>query len=381
MKKILLRSMALVFVLLLSVTMIACNDDSGEENYTVRVGIHANEGGATLFAVADAQGYFEEEGLDVRVTVVESGPAEMAAMRADSRSLDVGYIGAGVSWNAIDDSGNRLQFIYLDTLSNSEMLIANASKKPGVDSESSMTELYEALKGAKIGIPTDTTPGSWFKNLLTKINNTAGPGGTELADADKLWIYSETSAYLAGYTAPNSNVANRVEVVTESNEFLPQVFSSYDFVAGFAPSTTTILGNGGVQVATTSSHLPELSFPSSWVASVEWMKENPTVVQKFVNALAKATEWRANNIEQSLRLAETLVQVNQNTFSADSMIAPTAQQLYDWFKTYDGLGYQYFTGMYNDKVNNVPAGNRVKTLPEALNVTYMLKALSEVLAD
>ena len=380
MKKILFRSMALIFVAVLSITLIACKDEGEGENYTVRVGIHANEGGATLFAVADAQGFFTEEGLDVRVTVVESGPAEMAAMRADNRSLDVGYIGAGVSWNAIDDSGNRLQFIYLDTLSNSEMLIANASRKPGVNSESSMAELYEALKGSKIGIPTDTTPGSWFKNLLNKINNTAGAGGTELADEDKLWIHTETSAYLAGYTAPNSNVANRVEVVTESNEYLPQVFSSYDFVAGFAPSTTTILNGGGIQVATTSTHLPELSFPSTWVASVEWMKENPTVVQKFVNALAKATDWRASNIEQSLRLAETLVQVNQNTFSADSMIAPTAQQLYDWFKTYDGLGYQYFTGMYNDKVNNVPAGNRAKTLPEALNVSFMLKALSQVLS-
>ena len=380
MKKILFRSMALIFVSVLAITLIACKDSSGKENYTVRVGIHANEGGATLFAVADAQGFFTEEGLDVRVTVVESGPAEMAAMRADNRSLDVGYIGAGVSWNALDDSGNRLQFIYLDTLSNSEMLIANASRKPGVNANSSMSELYEALRGSRIGIPTDTTPGSWFKNLLAKINNTAGPGGTELPDADKLWIHSETSAYLSGYTAPNSNVANRVEVVTESNEYLPQVFSSYDFVAGFAPSTTTILNGGGIQVATTSSHLPELSFPSTWVASVQWMRENPTVVQKFVNALAKATEWRANNIEQSLRLAETLVQVNQNTFSADSMIAPTAQQLYDWFKTYDGLGYQYFTGMYNDKINNVPTGNRVKTLPEALNVSFMLKALSQVLS-
>lgn len=379
MKKLFTRSMALIFIAVLAMTLIACNEDGADENHTIRVGIHANEGGATLFAVADAQGFFDEEGLDVKVTVVESGPAEMAAMRADNRSLDVGYIGAGVSWNAIDDSGNRLQFIYLDTLSNSEMLIANASRKPGIDADSSWQELYAALKGSRIGIPTDTTPGSWFKNLLVKINSLAGPNNTELPDADKLWIDTETSPYLAGYTAPNNNAANKITVVTESNEYLPQAFSTYDFVAGFAPSTTSILSSGGVQVATTSSHLPELSFPSSWVASVEWMKENPTVVQKFVNALAKATDWRAKNIEASLRLAETLVQVNQNTFKADSMIAPTAEQLYTWFATYDGLGFQYFQGMYNDKVNGVPAGNRAKTLPEALNVTYMLKALSNII--
>ena len=49
---------------------------------------------------------------------------EMAAMRADERTLDVGYIGAGVAWNPIDSTGNQLSFIFLDCLSNAENLIA-----------------------------------------------------------------------------------------------------------------------------------------------------------------------------------------------------------------------------------------------------------------
>lgn len=369
MKKVFSKLFALVMAAVLALTLAACG---GKESNTVRVGIHANEGGATLFATALEMGYFEDEGLDVKVTVVESGPAEMTAMRADNRSLDIGYIGAGVAWNALDDTGNRLQFVYLDTLSISESLIANPAKKD-VDIESTWAELYQALKGSKIAIPTDTTPGSWFKNFVAKVNTE-----NNLDDANKLWIYSETDAYLAGYEAPNSNLANRIEVVTESNENLPLVYSDYDFVCGFAPATLSVIAGGGVEVANTASHLPEYTFPSTWVANVNWMNQNPNTVQKFVNALARASEHRANNIEQSLRWAEQLTQANEGTYKADVMIAPSAHDLYDWFKDFDGTGYEYMKALYNEKVGNVPQGNRVKTFPETMNLSYMLKALGAV---
>jgi len=372
MKKFIGRIFVFVLAVVLALTLTACKKD---EN-VVRVGIHANEGGATLFAVAQKMGYFEEQGLTIELTIVESGPAEMTAMRASNRTLDIGYIGAGVAWNALDDSGNRLQFVYLDTLSISEALIADPAKK-NVDSESSWTELYEALKGSTVAIQVDATPGTWFKNFLAKVNAEAG-----VPDAQKLWIYCEVDAYLADYTAPNTNPAYKVTVVNESNENLPQSYQAheYDFYCGFAPSTLSIINAGGVQVANTATHLPEFTFPSTWVASVAWMQENPAVVQKFINALAKASKYRAEHIEQSLRWAEEICQVNEGTFKADVMIAPSADELYDWFKDFDGRGYTYMKALYDSKVGNVPAGNRVKTLPETMNFSYMLKALSEVVS-
>ncbi len=377
MKKLFSKFFALALVGVLALVLAACG--TTEETNRVRVGIHANEGGATLFAVAHEMGYFKAEGLDVQVTVVESGPAEMTAMRADNRSLDIGYIGAGVAWNPIDDSGNKLQFVYLDTLSISEALIANPSKKPGIDKESTWAEIYQALKGSKIGIPTDTTPGSWFKNFIAKVNENAGEGGVELPDTQKLWIYSETSAYLTDYVAPNTNSVNKIEVVTESNENLPMAFSAYDFVCGFAPATLSIISeHAGVEVANTASHLPEYTFPSTWVASTAWLQQNPNVAQKFINALAKASKYRAENIEKSLRWAETLTQANEGTYKAEAMIAPSANELYDWFSDFNGLGYEYMRALYNSKVGNVPEGNRVRTLPEAMSLGYMLKALAAV---
>ena len=62
---------------------------------TVRIAIHSNEGGASLVAVAEQQKIFEKHGIKADITVVAGGVPEMAAMRADDRTLDIGYIGAG----------------------------------------------------------------------------------------------------------------------------------------------------------------------------------------------------------------------------------------------------------------------------------------------
>ena len=72
----------------------------------VRVGIHANEGGAPLAAVAQEEGFFAKYGINPIFTIVESGPAEMTAMRADNRTLDIGYIGAGVAWSPFGGAGD-----------------------------------------------------------------------------------------------------------------------------------------------------------------------------------------------------------------------------------------------------------------------------------
>ena len=138
----------------------------------VRVGIHANEGGAPLAAVAQEEGFFAKYGINPIFTIVESGPAEMTAMRADNRTFDIGYIGVGVAWNPIDGAGNSLSFVFLDCLSNAEMFIAkkglfvDANNNGKFDND----EIFTGLKGKKVYIEVGTTPGGWFKALLELIN-------------------------------------------------------------------------------------------------------------------------------------------------------------------------------------------------------------------
>jgi len=350
----------------------------GDALVDVRVAIHANEGGDPLAAVAEEQGFFAKHGIKPVFTIVESGPAEMTAMRADNRTLDVGYIGAGVAWNPIDGNGNGLSFVFLDCLSNAEMFLA----KKGVFNDANQNgrydfdEIYTGLKGQKVYIEVGTTPGGWFKALLDLINE--GRPASE-----QLWIHSETSSYMAGYTAPNQNKANRVEVINTLNSNLPAGMASnggMDIVVGFSPATSTIVKtNKGVEtIATTVGHFPpEKSFPSTWVASNAWLEEDPELVQSFIDALYEAALWRSENIDEAMRSGERLSQKPVDSFDPTNLVAPSKDMYQQWFADADSLGYQYMKALYDVRVPNVPAGNAVKSFEESFADSFMLNAIEK----
>ena len=79
----------------------------------VRIGVHNNAGGISLAAAAVEKGLFTKYGIKPVFTIVERGLAEMEAMRGDDRKLDIGYIGSGVAWNAVDGDGNGVSFVCL----------------------------------------------------------------------------------------------------------------------------------------------------------------------------------------------------------------------------------------------------------------------------
>ncbi|MCX7028247.1 MAG: ABC transporter substrate-binding protein [Spirochaetes bacterium] len=342
----------------------------------VRIGVHANEGGIPLAAVAQDQGFFKKYGIEPVFTIVESGPTEMTAMRSDNRSLDIGYIGAGVAWNPIDGAGNSLSFVFLDGLSNSEMLLAkkgifvDANKNKKFDD----AEIYAGLKGQTVYIEVGTTPGGWFRTLVDLVN-------ADKAEADKLWISCETSSYLAGYTAPNASAANKVTVVNTLNANLPAGMATSGgmaVVAGFSPATSTILktNKDAEKIATTVGNFPaEKSFPSTWVASEKWLAENPVLAQNFVNALVEAAVWRSNNMDAAMRAGEQLCQKPANSFDPINLVAPEKDEYLAWFANKDALGYRYMKALYESKVPNVPKGNPVKPFEKAFNDKYLLEAL------
>ncbi len=372
-------TVAVTLVMAAALVSAAGGKESGSTPLTkVRVGIHANEGGTPLAAVAQEKGFFAKYGIEPVFTIVESGPAEMTAMRADRRTLDVGYIGAGVAWNAIDGTGNGVSFVFLDVLSNAEMLIAKKglfaddNKNGKYDND----EIYAGLKGKTVYIEVGTTPGGWFKNLIDLVNDGK-------ADADKLWIYSETASYLAGYTAPNSNAANKVTVVNTLNSNLPAGMASgdMDIIAGYSPATSTILNsnNSVEKIATTVGNFPaEKSFPSTWVASDAWIAENPEVAQNFINALYEAAIWRSENLNESMRIGENLAQKPEGTFDPTNLVAPSKADYEEWFATTSSRGYVYMNALYNSSKGNVPAGNVVKPFSESFNDSLLLNAIKTI---
>lgn len=370
-----MKRLGIIGVLLLCASLAMAAD---AKLANVRIGIHANEGGTSLAAVAQQQGFFKKYGINPVFTIVESGPIEMTAMRADNRTLDIGYIGAGVAWNPIDGAGNQLSFVFLDCLSNSEMLVAkkglfaDANKNGSYDN----AEIYAGLKGQTVYIEVGTTPGAWFLSLVSLAN-------TGKADADKLWISCETSSYLVGYAAPNANPANKVTVVNTLNSNLPagMATDSMSIVAGFSPATNTMLKtNKKVEaVATTAKNFPpEKSFPNTWVASNKWLDENPAVAQNFINALYEASAWRASNLETAMTEAEQLCQRPTGSFDEMNLVAPTNADLKAWFASPSSRGYLYMKALYDAKVPNVPKGNPVKDFAKAFSDKYLLQAIRSV---
>jgi len=347
----------------------------------VNVGVHGNGGGASTVATAVEKGFFKEYGIDPNVTVVASGPAEMAAMRADTATLDIGYIGPGVAWNPIDTTGNSLSFVFFDNLGNSERMIA----RKGIFTRNSSGQfdypaLYNGLKGKTVYLEIGTTPGGWFKNLVDAINKGYAAG-------DQLWMQCQDASYLAGYTAPNNKPENMVQVVNYANANLPAGMAtagstSVDIAVGFEPAPSTILKNvGNVELVADINSLPkDKVFPGTFVANTKWLKANPDLAKNFIYALYKAALYRAANAEDSMRFAEKLCAQPDGTFvqTVSAYFFPGLTEYRAWFTDANAAGYGYLHSLYNSAVPNVPKGASPKPFEQAVDYSYLLQAIKEI---
>jgi len=345
----------------------------------VNVGVHRNGAGASAVAVALEKGFFKDYGIDAQVTIVESGPVEMAAMRADTPTLDIGYIGPGVAWNPIDPTGNSLSFVFFDDLGNSERLLA----KKGIFTRNSSGQfdypaLYNGLKGKTVYLEIGTTPGGWFKNLVDAINQGYAAG-------DQLWLQCEDSSYLAGYTAPNSNPANKVLVVNYANANLPAGMASagsvtVDIAVGFEPAPSTILKNvSNAEMVADINNLPkDKVFPATFLANTKWLTSNPDLAKNCIYAIYKAAQWRAANLDESMRAAERLCAMPEGTFVANAYFFPGTAEYKAWFADTNSAGYGYLRSLYNSSVPNIPKGATPKAFEQAVDFTYMLQAIKEI---
>jgi len=345
----------------------------------VNIAIHANGGGASAIASTLDGNYFTEYGIDPQITIVESGPVEMAAMRADNPALDIGYIGAGVAWNPIDSSGNSLSFIFFDNLGNSERLLA----KKGIFRANSSGKfdypsLYAGLRGKTVYTEVGTTAGGWLKNLLAAIN-----GG--YAAGDQLWIHCEDAAFLTGYTAPNSKPENRVFVVNYPIVNIPAGMATagantVDIAAAYEPIPSTVLRtNSNVEQVADIDSLPrDKVFPSTFVARTKWLKDNPETAKNFIYAVYKGMLRRSLDPNASMRASEKLCAKPDGSFVADAYYFPTAANFQEWFASPQSQGYAYLRSLYNERVPSIPQGVTPKPFEQAFDLAIFLQAIKEI---
>ena len=345
----------------------------------VNAAVHRNGGGASLTAVAIEKGFFAEYGIEANVTIVESGPAEMAAMRADNPTLDIGYIGPGVAWNPMDSTGNSLSFVFFDQLGKAEKMVARKGIfTPNSSGKFDHTALYNGLRGKTVYMEVGTTPGGWFKDLLGAVNAGRAAG-------DQLWIHCEVAAYLSGYNAPNNKPENRVVVVNYANANIPAGMatagsSTVDIAVGFEPIPSTILRTASnvEKIADQDSLPPDKVNPGTFVARTKWLKDNPEVAKNFVYALYKASLWRANNLDESMRITERLCAMPDKSFDHSPWSFPNGAEYREWFANTNAAGYGYLRSLYNMRLPNVPQGTTPKTFEQAFDLTYMLQAIKDI---
>lgn len=311
--------------------------DACVEPFVVDVIYHPTIGGSTAVAVADAYGMFEEECLKIRYQRFTSGPPEIAAMVAGRG--DIGFIGSGAAWLAFRGDVN---IVALDNLAMTDEVIAK--KSSGINT-------LEDLKGKTIA----TQLGTAGENILNLALRKAG-----LTKDDVTIVNMD-----------NNNLASAI---------LSTGSDSVDAIAGWQPGTTavmTALGDDGVKLAT-NKDFPEAAFPSVWVANKDFVKDNPEIVQKFVNALTKAQAYRAENMQEACEWASEKSGQAANDLYAQIPFAvwPTAQELKSYY--HDG-GFEEL--LLNLRANQIAGGKiteaEVKDIKEVYIDTFAKNATAD----
>lgn len=261
------------------------------ETAVVNVIYHPTIGGATAIATAINQGYFEEESLDVRLQMYTSGPPEIAAMVAGQ--ADIGFIGSGAAWLAFSGEVN---IIALDNIALTEEILTRA--------DSGIAGIAD-LKGKTIAVQEGA---AGYTLLLVALQQE----GLSISD---------------------------VKILNISNDNLASTFgdTSIDAWAGWKPATTSLKTalDGNVTVLANNETYPDYAFPSTWVANKDFVKNNPDVVQRFVNALTKAQIYRSENANQACAFASTYAQqaTNDLTGQLADVVFPSAEQFKEFYGT------------------------------------------------
>ena len=219
--------------------------------------------------VAEKQGYFAQEGLDVEVILFQKGgSAALTAVLGNDADVYVGLPAVALRARA---KGQKVEaFAAVQTQFGSTVVIdAQSAANAGLSSSSSLEQRAQALRGLKIGV---TGPGSTTDMLVRYLAKNAG------LNADK----DMTIMPVGG--APNMLAA-----------------FSQGSIDGFSlspPTITTAQQNGGYVLMDLAKgeYKPLDGFLfTAMIAREDWLIKNQQTAQKLVRALWRAEQLLATN--------------------------------------------------------------------------------------
>lgn len=243
------------------------------ERATVRVAYMPNMGSGSALITGIEMGYFDEVGLDVKLTQFQGGPAEIAAMA--SGDIDISQIGHGAHALCIE---GQAKIFALDLLGVSDEVLANTAR--GVASVAD-------LKGKTVA----STAGTSAEIVLDLVLGTAG------------------------LTQKDVNV-----VEMDANGCVSAMISGQvDACATWAPSTTTIkeqMGDKCLSLGSNGDFVGTVTFPGSFICTQEFASQNEDILVRFGQALLKAQDYRAPHIEEVCRWLAKEIEADEGTILA-----------------------------------------------------------------
>lgn len=255
----------------------------------VKLGYMPNLISASLAAIGDAEGYFEEYGLDAELVKFTSGPPEFAAMAAGD--LDAGIIGHGAHLLAIQ---GQAEIFYFECLGNSDKVMTRTDT--GIKTAAD-------LKGKTIAAVLGTSS----EALLNLTLQSAG-----LNQSDVKIVSMDQNG------AATALIAGQV-----------------DAAAIWSPLTVTVsdtLGDKAVVVSSIGDFADKAPSPGSWITSAKMIKEHPEVIEALTKAFLKASNFRATNIEKTAEYVARLIGTDTSEVMKEVQTAKwfTADEIYEF---------------------------------------------------
>lgn len=219
------------------------------EPVTLNIAYMPNYGSLWSIENAIDQGYFDEEGITVKLTEFQDGPTIIAAM--ESGSIDLGYIGQGAHKLCIN---GRATIFALSHISNGDALIGGEG----------ITKI-EDLKGKKVAYSSGTSSEDILLNSLTSVGMTMDD--IQAVDMDASAIV--TAMISGGVDAAATWSPNSLKILEEDAK------------------ATKLADNMTFSDTTVSL--------ASWICMPKYAEENRDVLVRFTRALFKAMDYAATD--------------------------------------------------------------------------------------
>lgn len=216
--------------------------------------------------VADDQGFFEDEGLDVNIVELESGQAGVSAVVSGTAQFaDIGFDDLAVL-TAEGEESMVMTYNLVNRVTLTLVMDADLAADLGVDRDSSIEERYAALEGLTLGV---TSPG---------------------AATDKYMRY-----YLRQAGLDPDRDANIV-AIGGGGSLLAALESGQIDAYQLSPPTPYIAeteGFGTILIDGPEGDVPLFSdfAYTGFATNQDWAEDNPETVEAFMNALSNGMEF------------------------------------------------------------------------------------------